>query len=300
MAAIPNITPLSNVAHRVIASPALSLPAKLRRCDTHPLRVSDTEATSWVVDAERMLNEMPALPATFEPDWRSIENYSYLFKLTARYLSRLSWLPGTTLQALNRLANRRPLMFTRGYSIYTHDFFFARVSTLAHELREFAGRDNVHCLDIGSCEGLTSCWLLDNVLTGRNSRLVSLDKGPADSAWALTYQHNTGHHRAGRVSIYRGRIHDLLNGMSGITFDIIYVDYLSTTDEFMTIPALAWPLVRRNGVMCIDDYGIRHHPVYRMLLPGCEPEVGLSVFLRQRERDAYLQINNYQVILRKS
>jgi hypothetical protein len=48
------------------------------------------------------------------------------------------------------------------------DWFSQHIPNWKRWLARFQGRDGIRAVEIGTYEGRAACWLLDNVLTGRN------------------------------------------------------------------------------------------------------------------------------------
>lgn len=62
----------------------------------------------------------------------------------------------------------------KGYK-FTTDWFIENLPTWEQYLIHLANQPEINVLEIGSWEGMSACWLLDNILTHESSRITCID-----------------------------------------------------------------------------------------------------------------------------
>ena len=171
-------------------------------------------------------------------------------------------------------------------------------------MAEFAGKPNLNFLEIGSFEGRSAVWMLENVLTGEDSFLTCIDtfKGGEDqkamdlSSLEATFQANIEPWR-NRVIVLRGESQSGLRCLHhGIdSFDFIYVDGSHVAEDVILDGILAWQLLKPKGIITFDDY-LWNGPED----PRLCPRTGVDAFLMTR-RPGTMQVMSVgvQVFVRK-
>lgn len=184
---------------------------------------------------------------------------------------------------------------------FTRDMFTSRLDELIPLAMPFAGRPNLNLLEVGSFEGMSTCWFIENVLTHPTSRITCIDiafEGPFDC--------NVDQSGGGeKVTKLPGDSATLLRMLSPDSFDFIYIDGDHSCSAARTDAELAWPLLKRGGVIVFDDYG------YDVALMGDDPRSGIDGFFatlpgEQKQPDGSLsprtysvELNGYQFAVRK-
>lgn len=193
---------------------------------------------------------------------------------------------------------------------FTYDWFSTRIPQWERQVAgRFAGKPALRFLEIGSFEGRSACWLLQNVLTDPSARLTCVDPFAVDSAGGLassdievpplpyeeTFDHNIRAIGAtDRVVKLKGRSADMLRTLERASFDFVYVDGSHLAPDVLTDLVQGWDLLKDGGVLVIDDYAWKatRDP---LTTPRPAIEAFMTVFYGQ-----YLQMERgYQVILLK-
>jgi len=171
---------------------------------------------------------------------------------------------------------------------------------------QFAGKDNLKFLEIGAFEGRTSVWLLDNVLTGKNSTLACVDIDPPENL-----EHNLKGH-AGKVFLYKAFsyewfIEELRDG--GGIYDLGYVDGDHNAPGVLEDAVLMWRALKTGGIMIFDDYEMQiKDPWFYIMheefkdnprLSFIHPHVAIDAFLNIYRGQYELLFKNYLVGIRK-
>jgi predicted O-methyltransferase YrrM len=175
---------------------------------------------------------------------------------------------------------------------FTHWAAFMHERQWLRDLGELVGRPNVRFLEVGSYEGRSACWLLNNVLTHESARLTCVDRFLP--GYRETYDHNIAQTGASqKVTTIVGQCQDVLCSLEPRHYDFIYLDASSDQRDTIEDAVLAWRLLKERGILTFDDYGGG---------PEWEPGVTLGV-------DAFLHVyagayeilhKGFQVTVRKT
>ena len=149
-------------------------------------------------------------------------------------------------------------------------------------------------LEIGSYEGRSTCWLLENGLSDKGS-IVCVDPYSAegfDKIEARFWSNVQATQKSTQtVSLMRTTSYKAIAEMIGYkyAFDFIYVDGSHAPDVALTDACMAWGLLKQGGVMLFDDYLYPHEPT----------KVGVDAFLAGFEGQYDIILNNYQLAVQK-
>jgi predicted O-methyltransferase YrrM len=162
------------------------------------------------------------------------------------------------------------------------------------QLSEFKGRECVHLLEIGSHEGRSAKWFLDNILTHPTSYLTCVDTFP-HKVLESRFDHNiqtTG--CSSKVMKIKGDSEQVLQLLRRGNYDIIYIDGSHAAADVYSDARLSWELLKKNGVIIFDDYA------WQPELPPEElPAPGIDRFLDEARSDIELLYKGYQVIIKR-
>jgi ubiquinone/menaquinone biosynthesis C-methylase UbiE len=169
----------------------------------------------------------------------------------------------------------------------------------------YAGKPNLRFLEIGTFEGRTAVWFLDNVLTGKNCKLTCIDPDPTENM-----VHNFKPHKD-RVSVYRFFSEQILPGMlaEDRRFDLIYIDGDHNAKGVLQDIVMSWRLLKDGGILLMDDYEMEatdpwHYISHKEFaqFPRANfthPRVAIDAFLNIYRGLYEPVINNFQVGVRK-
>jgi len=133
---------------------------------------------------------------------------------------------------------------------FTADWFSHNIANWQRWLAEFRGRAGVAALEIGSYEGRSTVWLLQNILTGEGSTIDCCDL--FDGEFRDRFTANTSPW-ANRVTIHQGASAKTLPSLAG-SYDLAYIDGNHTPLGVIADAVLTWPLVKIGGIVIFDDY----------------------------------------------
>ena len=180
-----------------------------------------------------------------------------------------------------------------GY-LYTQDFVTQHAPRWLRLLERFRGAPGLRMLEIGSLEGRSAVWFLEQILTHPSASIVCVDwfGVPEQSA---RFDHNIGLTGAPeKVTKLAGTSHRLLRDMAEASFDIVYVDGSHRAADVLLDAMLSWYLLKPGGVLLFDDYA------WELKLPPQErPQMAIDLFLRLLAGQYELLVRGYQVAVRK-
>ena len=194
---------------------------------------------------------------------------------------------------------------------YTQDWFDRCVPIWDKFLAEFSGVPNLNFLEIGSYEGRSACWLLDNILTGDRSTIDCCDlfEGcEAQGEWSkelysrynmtevLSNFINNTKDYGDKVKLHIGPSQELLRGVGSVPkFDFIYIDGSHIASDVLEDAVLSFRLLKPGGIMVLDDYTWEFFDS-----PLRHPKLGIDAFLSVYEGQYKILHKDQQIILRKT
>jgi hypothetical protein len=184
---------------------------------------------------------------------------------------------------------------------FTQDWFTYNTPLWEKVLAPLMGKP-VRALEVGVFEGRSTVWLLDHILTHPDATLTWIDTFAGGSEHASLdlsgleerFRSNIARFSA-KVTGHVGRSQEVLRGLTGEPFDLIYIDGSHEAADVLFDAVLAWPLLKPGGFLGFDDYTCRRFPV-----PERCPALGIDGFLaalRGRYEELY---RGHQVWVRRS
>ena len=158
-------------------------------------------------------------------------------------------------------------------------------------------------LEIGCFEGMSTIWMLENVLTQESSQIFCID------AWAdwtgdafvrfVSNINKTG--LKDKVNIVKGDSSKTLVWLPDNYFDFIYVDGNHDEKAVIQDAILSFRTLRQGGIMAFDDYllGIRYPntPGSKAMNGSCKNAI--DYFIKVFEKDIDILHKDYQLWIRK-
>ena len=172
---------------------------------------------------------------------------------------------------------------------YTGDYVSRAAPHWERALASFKGA-HVRALEIGSFEGRSTLWFVENVLTHEESTIVCVDV-----YYEPRFDHNIAVSGASRKVEKRvGRSDETLIKLEGERFDFVYIDGSHLAHDVLMDAMAAWRLLPHGGVMIFDDY--RWMPER---LPLERPAMAIDLFLETARSQLDVLHKDFQVIVRK-
>jgi predicted O-methyltransferase YrrM len=209
------------------------------------------------------------------------------------------WLRPGTKESMAQLAESLPSFLIRGKYKFTYDCFSPRILQWRNSLAHFVAAPDLRFLEIGSFEGHSACWLLDNILTHSSSHLVCIDTFKSERAESHFDMNISLTGASHRVTKRIGPSEDELVKLEKNSFDFIYVDGSHEQVSVLQDEVLAWRLLKIGGIMILDDYEMSKDPVAKFLYSNEHPDVGIDAFLDVFKDKYNLIHKGYQVIIQK-
>ena len=231
------------------------------------------------------------------PDNSSPENLIALCRSWALTLIMRYPKPCEALEELTRFAEKLPNHLSRGRYEVTFDWFTSRAQIWDKVLAPLANVSGLQVLEVGSFEGLATCWLLDHILTHSSSHIKCIDLFPpaARRRFARNIALSGSDHK---VEMLVGRSEDILPTMKDQSFDLIYIDGSHCEVDVWKDAQLSWPLLKMGGIIVFDDYEIGKYFMSKYYLNEY-PDIAIDLFLRAHRTDLRVLHSGYQLIAEK-
>lgn len=197
---------------------------------------------------------------------------------------------------------------------FTSDWFSRHIPLWKERLAGLAGKPNLRALEVGSYEGRSAVWLLENILTVPDSRLTCVDTFEMNDEFREIFERrkiaishdadiegmfDTNIRATGvekKVTKLKGRSDEVLRTIPLDSFDIVYIDGSHTARNVLTDAVLCWNLLKINGIMIFDDYRWNVFPEDILR----SPQPAIDAFLHCFDGEFVLMERDRQVMLRKT
>jgi len=168
---------------------------------------------------------------------------------------------------------------------FTADWFSNSLPNFEKNLSGYRGRP-VRFLEIGSFEGRSTVWLLQNILTHPASKIVCIDVA-FRPAFFRNVRKVLGSQpwwkRFARVEALAGQSVALLPTLPANAFDFIYVDGSHSDTAVLQDAVLSFSLLKEGGVIGFDDYLWDNPEHNRFGTPKIAIDAFTSVYAHQIE-----------------
>ena len=165
-------------------------------------------------------------------------------------------------------------------------------------------------LEIGCHEGRSTCWMLENLLSGDGS-ITCIDPfaneplsafrnehPPENRIIEEIFRHNTDLVKKSDQTI---RLMPTLSFYAlaeliteNAQFDFIYVDGSHSADEVLADAVMAFGLLKKNGYMIFDDY------LWMAAADSLDrPKMSIDAFVNMFQKHIEVKLINYQYIIQK-
>lgn len=149
-------------------------------------------------------------------------------------------------------------------------------------------------LEIGTYEGRSLLWMLDNVLTHPTSKAYAVD--PMFRPYGPKVHNNIRQHPSSKkVTVIPAFSEMVLKDFPPTSMDIIYIDGAHDAKSVITDAVYSWSLLKPGGYMVFDDYLFGEEDMPRYLTP----KPAIDLFLLGYSADIEILHKNFQVIIRK-
>ncbi len=193
---------------------------------------------------------------------------------------------------------------------FSADLFTENLKIWQENLISWAGFPNLQVLEIGSCEGQSTCWLLDNILTDNSAKITCVDL--FFHWYEKIFDSNIIKSGASeKVDKIKGKSQEVLRHLPFNCYDVIYIDGSHVASDILEDAVLSWRLLKLGGLLIFDDYdyvflrqsscdsknsafsGLSSHPNWNA-------KVGIDAFLIGFEDKIKMLYKGHQVIVEKT
>lgn len=222
-----------------------------------------------------------------------VEEYPWVYSLLGNALREKGRLPEAA-------GNFRRACEHRGWTncnakdyFFTVDIFSHRIALWWEQLKHLKGKP-AKVLEVGCYQGMSSCWLLDCILTHPESQLIAVEQ-----TFDPTFTANIAKTGAqSKVTLQEGDIHHSMGDCHPNSFDAIDLqDRCKLIQHNEENARLAWQLVKPGGLIIFSYYGWRNPQD-----PSQNPKQGIDRFLnsvKEQWQVVHLSLPAFQLIIRK-
>jgi len=187
------------------------------------------------------------------------------------------------------LAAPPPEQITEGYT-FTADWFSGNIPSFWKHLKALQGTP-CSILEIGCFEGRASTWLLQNIATSPDSRLLCLDCND-QPLFAANIRQAGGEKR---TEFRRGASRETLRRLSFASYDFIYIDGGHGSIDVLEDAVQSFRLAKPGAIIAFDDY-LWNDPQHN---EHGVPKPAIDAFLTLYDKKIQILESGYQIWLRK-
>jgi len=195
----------------------------------------------------------------------------------------------------------------KGYQ-FTQDWFSRNILVWEQHLLKFANVPDLNMLEIGSWEGRSTCWLLENVLTHKTARITCIDTFEGSVEHKLWFENDyiksieerfdfniVKAAATTKVNKIVGSSKDVLRTLPLNSYDLLYIDGSHLACDVLEDAVLSWGLVKVGGTIVFDDYDFIFNDN-----PAQNTKVAVDAFVTTFGHKLKMIHQGYQVIVEKT
>lgn len=195
----------------------------------------------------------------------------------------------------------------RGYQ-FTQDWFSINIPVWQQQLVRFINISDLKVLEIGSWEGRSTCWLLDNILIHPSARITCVDtfEGSVEhevmceegAVKTIEQRFDANIAKTGASEKVRkmiGSSQTVLRSLIPNSYNLAYIDGSHVACDVLEDALLTWRLVKVGGVIIFDDYGFQ----FPEGITEDPPKVAVDAFMTVFGKKVRLLHQGYQVLVEK-
>jgi len=183
---------------------------------------------------------------------------------------------------------------------FTYDWFLNHGSIWIKYIDKLIGKENLNFLEIGSFEGRSALWLLDNILTHQSSKITCLDLFPKvllgkdNSKQKQIFLDNTKEY-TDKIILIDGVSQVNLRKLKVGFYDFVYIDGSHLAPDVLEDAVLSFRLIKKGGIIIFDDYlwGEGKATIDK-------PKIAVDSFLSVYSNRCKVLYKGYQVIIEKT
>ena len=143
-----------------------------------------------------------------------------------------------------------------GYSMpykFSTSWFLDRIPTWTKLLKDFKGKPDINYLEVGTLEGRSAIWVLENIATHPTSKVTLIDTFSENNRDTLMSNLKLSG-QADRVKILAGYSTDKLKELPADSMDLVYIDGSGKGTVMLSDLTSCWHLLKLNGIVTISRY----------------------------------------------
>lgn len=192
-------------------------------------------------------------------------------------------------------------------TFYTQDWFSGNIGRFNKHLNGLKDKPDLKFLEIGSFEGRSTVWLLENILTDETSRITCIDtfEGSFEHQVLKLNLHNLYDVFMNNVAAHKHKVKPikakssdglLLPEVRNDKYDFIYVDGCHEAKEVLEDAIMCFQILKDGGIMIFDDY-LWTCPGDNS--PQMTPKIAVEAFMSCYAKHIDILEIDYQVVIRK-
>ena len=222
-----------------------------------------------------------------------VEEYPWVYSHLGNALREKGRLAEASVNFLKACRQRGWAQCVERDYFFSLDIFSHRIPLWTEQLQPLQERP-AQALEVGCYQGMSSCWLLDCLLTHPESRLTCID-----SRFDSKFKQNISKTGAElKVTFYQAKSHQQLAELPSSSYDLINLqDRCKLTHHVAKNVQLAWELAKSGGIIIFSAYGWRNPKDAEQ-----DPKAGIDRFLASVEgqwETVHLSPPAFQLIIRK-
>lgn len=179
---------------------------------------------------------------------------------------------------------------------FATDYVTSHTAYWKRYLTEYQSRPS-RALEIGSFEGRSALWFLENILIHPQSTITCIDIFESD--YEKFFDKNIAiSGLESKMKKYKGDSRRVLRTLEPITYDFAYIDGSHVAMDVLTDAVLVWDLVKPGGIIIFDDYQWPGS-INSLEPPAKLPEIAIDAFLTVYAPYIDVIHRDYQVIVKK-
>jgi len=172
---------------------------------------------------------------------------------------------------------------------FTVDWFSANIPIFQQFLSDLRDRP-CRLLEIGTYEGRSAIWLINNIATHPSSRLDTVD-----ASECARLQHNLATLGSDKITFHLGPSTEVMRTLTSCAYDFAYIDGNHSTVNVLEDAVHAFRLVKAGGVIGFDDY-LKDEVDWDQ---DGTPKAAIDTFLTIYSKEIELLHQGWQVWVRK-
>jgi hypothetical protein len=189
---------------------------------------------------------------------------------------------------------RKPYTFTENW--FTH-----KTASWSEILKEFKGKPDVNYLEIGTFEGRSALWVLENIATHPTAKLTIVDAFQEDTLRTFTSNINLSG-EASKFKIISGYSTEKIKDVPSNSIDFAYIDGSGKGIVMMSDLVNTWNSLKPNGIIIFSRYELDSELRRALELQPADPGPveAIDAFLKlYRPYIKVLLFEENQVVFRK-